>query len=175
MAAFKNEQRMIVIGSSWPKDEALLAQYINQSALDIKFVIAPHNIKAEQLQALQQSIFRKTVLFSEKEGKALADYQVFIIDTIGILTKIYSYADLAYVGGGFGQPGCTIYWSPLPLGFLLSWALIIPTLPKLRLWCTWRVVFRSRTPRSCKTLLINCLSMPISVMKRGIYAALLCK
>jgi len=116
MAAFKNEQRMIVIGSSWPKDEALLAQYINQSASDIKFVIAPHNIKAEQLQALQQSIFRKTVLYSEKEGKPLADFQVFIIDTIGILTKIYSYADLAYVGGGFGQPGVHNLLEPATFG-----------------------------------------------------------
>ncbi len=116
MEQFKNQQPTIVIGSSWPKDEALLVNYINQSASDIKFVIAPHNIKAEQIQALQQSITRKTVLFSEKEGKNLADYQVFIIDTIGILTKIYSYADLAYVGGGFGQPGVHNLLEPATFG-----------------------------------------------------------
>jgi 3-deoxy-D-manno-octulosonic-acid transferase len=116
MKEFKNQQPTIVIGSSWPKDEALLVDYINQSALDVKFVIAPHNIKAEQIQALQQSISRKTVLFSEKEGKHLADYQVFIIDTIGILTKIYSYADLAYVGGGFGQPGVHNLLEPATFG-----------------------------------------------------------
>lgn len=116
MNQFKNGQTTIVIGSSWPKDEALLVQYINQSASDVKFVIAPHNIKAEQILALQQSIFRKTVLFSEKEGKNLADYQVFIIDTIGILTTIYSYADLAYVGGGFGQPGVHNLLEPATFG-----------------------------------------------------------
>ena len=43
---------------------------------------------------------KKTVLFSEKANKNLKEYQVFIIDTIGILTKIYSAADTAYVGGG---------------------------------------------------------------------------
>jgi 3-deoxy-D-manno-octulosonic-acid transferase len=105
-----------VIGSSWPKDEALLVDYINHSGSDVKFVIAPHNIKAEQIQELSQSITKKTVLFSEKEGKHLADYEVFIIDTIGLLTKIYSYADLAYVGGGFGHPGVHNLLEPATFG-----------------------------------------------------------
>ena len=50
---------------------------------------------------MQKAINKKTVLFSEKENQNLKDAHVFIIDTIGILTKIYSYADIAYVGGGF--------------------------------------------------------------------------
>lgn len=116
VSQFKNQQPTIVIGSSWPKDEALLVDYINQSDLGVKFVIAPHNIKAEQIQELSQSITKKTVLFSEKEGKNLADYEVFIIDTIGLLTKIYSYADLAYVGGGFGHPGVHNLLEPATFG-----------------------------------------------------------
>jgi 3-deoxy-D-manno-octulosonic-acid transferase len=52
------------------------------------------------LNSLKQ-YHKKTVLFSEKQGK-IADFDVFIIDTIGILTKIYSYADIAFLGGGFG-------------------------------------------------------------------------
>jgi 3-deoxy-D-manno-octulosonic-acid transferase len=50
------------------------------------------------------------------EGKNLADFDVFIIDTIGILTKIYSYADLAYVGGGFGKPGVHNLLEPATFG-----------------------------------------------------------
>ncbi|GGC76803.1 3-deoxy-D-manno-octulosonic acid transferase [Flavobacterium lutivivi] len=106
----------IVIGSSWPKDEELLTQFINQSADDVKFIIAPHNIKQEQISNLKSQITRKSVLFSEKEGKNLGDYQVFIIDTIGILTKIYSYADIAYVGGGFGNPGVHNILEPATFG-----------------------------------------------------------
>lgn len=101
---FKNDTTTIVIGSSWPKDEELLIHYINQSQ-GVKFIIAPHNIKSEQIQQLKHSITKKTVLFSEKENQNLAEFDVFIIDTIGILTKIYRYADIAYVGGGFGNPG----------------------------------------------------------------------
>ena len=106
----------IVIGSSWPKDENLLIDFINSSALNIKFIIAPHNIKTEQIQQLKDRITKKTVLFTEMEGKNLADYDVFIIDTIGILTKIYSYADIAYVGGGFGNPGVHNILEPATFG-----------------------------------------------------------
>lgn len=107
---------IIVIGSSWPKDEELVANYINQSPDSIKFIIAPHNIKKEQIATLRSLITKKTVLFSEKEGKQLSDHTVFIIDTIGILTKIYSYADIAYVGGGFGNPGVHNILEPATFG-----------------------------------------------------------
>ncbi len=108
--------KLVVIGSSWPKDEALLANFINNVNDNVKFIIAPHNIKVEQIQALKNSISKKTVLFSEKENKNLANYDVFIIDTIGILTKIYSYADIAYVGGGFGNPGVHNILEPATFG-----------------------------------------------------------
>ena len=84
--------------------------------MKVKFIIAPHNIKKEQIQQLKDSITKKTVLFTEKEGKNLADFDVFIIDTIGILTKIYSYADIAYVGGGFGNPGVHNILEPATFG-----------------------------------------------------------
>jgi 3-deoxy-D-manno-octulosonic-acid transferase len=114
--AFKNNQTTIVIGSSWPKDENLLVTFINQCSNEVKFIIAPHNIKAEQIANLQEQLTKPTVLFSEKDGKKLSDYQVFIIDTIGILTKIYSYADIAYVGGGFGHPGVHNILEPATFG-----------------------------------------------------------
>ena len=113
---FKNNTTTIVVGSSWPKDEKILVNFINQNSVNIKFIIAPHNIKTEQIQELQQAITKKTVLFSEKENKNLADFDVFIIDTIGILTKIYSYADIAYVGGGFGNPGVHNILEPATFG-----------------------------------------------------------
>ena len=106
----------IVIGSSWPKDESLLVNYINQSSNEVKFIIAPHNIKSEQIQELKKSITKKVVLFSDKLNKNLSEYDVFIIDTIGILTKIYSYADIAYVGGGFGNPGVHNILEPATFG-----------------------------------------------------------
>lgn len=105
---FKDNKTTIVIGSSWPKDESLVVNYINNSSNYIKFIIAPHNISQVQIAELKNSITKKTILFSEVQSlhkNTIKENNVFIIDTIGILTKIYSYADIAYVGGGFGNPG----------------------------------------------------------------------
>jgi 3-deoxy-D-manno-octulosonic-acid transferase len=117
---FKDNKTTIVIGSSWPKDESLLVNYINQSSDEVKFIIAPHNIKQEQISNLKNQIQKKTILFSENvETRLIAslqEYNVFIIDTIGILTKIYSYADVAYVGGGFGNPGVHNILEPATFG-----------------------------------------------------------
>jgi 3-deoxy-D-manno-octulosonic-acid transferase len=113
---FTNNTPTIVIGSSWPKDEELLINYINNSSDNVKFIIAPHNIKADQLVQLKGSIHKKTILFSEKEHVDVSNFGVFIIDTVGILTKIYSYADIAYVGGGFGNPGVHNILEPATFG-----------------------------------------------------------
>ncbi len=116
IAEFKNNTTTIVIGSSWPKDELLLTEYINSTTKNTKFIIAPHNIKPEQIKQLKKSITKKTILFSEKSNQNLANFDVFIIDTVGILTKIYSYADIAYVGGGFGNPGVHNLLEPATYG-----------------------------------------------------------
>jgi 3-deoxy-D-manno-octulosonic-acid transferase len=118
---FKNNQTTIVIGSSWPKDEELLVNFINQSADNVKFIIAPHNIKDEQIDSLYKQIKKTKFKYSNYEIETLRkprleNYQVFIIDTIGILTKIYSYADIAYVGGGFGNPGVHNILEPATFG-----------------------------------------------------------
>jgi 3-deoxy-D-manno-octulosonic-acid transferase len=116
---FKNNTTTIVIGSSWPKDESLLVNYINQTNENVKFIIAPHNIKTEQIQELKNSITKKKILFSQigtNRDLPLQDYDVLIVDTIGILTKIYSYADIAYVGGGFGNPGVHNILEPATFG-----------------------------------------------------------
>jgi 3-deoxy-D-manno-octulosonic-acid transferase len=98
---FKNNQFTVVAGSTWKEDEELLVNYINNRASENeKFIIAPHQINRDAILRLQQSIHKTTLLFSEKEGKKLTDCRVLIIDTIGILTKIYAAADVAYVGGG---------------------------------------------------------------------------
>ena len=100
MSEFKNNQYTVVAGSTWNEGEDFLVNYINNSK-DEKFIIAPHTINYNSILKLKESLKKETILYSEKEGKNLSEYTVLIIDTIGLLTKIYSYADTAYVGGGF--------------------------------------------------------------------------
>ena len=114
---FKQDKLCVVVGSSWPEDEELLVNYINSNdSKEIKYIIAPHNIKQNQIQNLTSKLNVKTVLFTEKEGQNLSDYSVFIIDTIGILSKIYSYADIAYVGGAMGTTGLHNILEPAVFG-----------------------------------------------------------
>ncbi len=101
MEAFKDGHLCFVAGSSWPEDEQLLVPYLETTGKNVKWVIAPHDIKETHIKKLRAAISKKTVLFSEIKEHDLTDANVLIIDTIGLLTKIYSYADIAYVGGGF--------------------------------------------------------------------------
>lgn len=117
ISKFKNETYTLVAGSTWKEDEEVLINYINNVASEKeKFIIAPHNINSKDIEQLKNAITKKVVLFSEKENKELKEYQVFIIDTIGILTKVYSYADIAYVGGGYTKSGVHNVLEPATFG-----------------------------------------------------------
>lgn len=101
MEKFKQNQLCFVAGSTWPEDEAILTSYINTTSENIKFVFAPHTIKKEAIEKLKASVNKNVILYSEIDPKDISQFDVLIIDTIGLLTKVYSYADIAYVGGGF--------------------------------------------------------------------------
>src|SRR5690606_36005540 len=82
----------------------------------VKYIIAPHAIKSDQVKDLVSRLQVPTVLYSDMEGKRLSDYQVFVLDTIGVLTKVYSYADIAYVGGAMGTTGLHNILEPAVFG-----------------------------------------------------------
>jgi 3-deoxy-D-manno-octulosonic-acid transferase len=103
MALFKQDLFCLVCGSTWPKDESILINYINNFSNNTKFIIAPHEVNNLRIESLKKKLKVKTVLYSEREKYNISDYQVLIIDTVGLLTKVYSYADVAYIGGGIGM------------------------------------------------------------------------
>ena len=105
MQKFKQNKKCLVAGSMWPMGEAVLVNYINTSQNDLKYVIVPHNIFPAEIKSLQKSINKKTILYSELEDKNLSNFDVLIIDALGLLTKVYSYANIAYVGGGYEKGG----------------------------------------------------------------------
>lgn len=99
----QNVKHTLVAGSTWPKDEAVLLAYINKHAKsDEKFIIAPHNMHRQAIDDLSEKIHAKTLLYSQADKASIHQAQVCIIDSIGILSSVYAYADVAYVGGGFG-------------------------------------------------------------------------
>ena len=106
LETFRQNKNLIVAGSTWKEDDDLIKNFCNQNLPEnTKVVIAPHNMNTEYFQKLKTELQPKTLLFSEKENKNIYEYQILILDTIGLLTQVYSYADIAYVGGAFGKEG----------------------------------------------------------------------
>lgn len=96
----------MVFGSSWREDEQVYIPFLNTYKGNMKFIIAPHEVHdKEKIHALRDSLRKHVAILSEVEGKDLSPYEVLIVDKIGLLTKIYSYAAIAYVGGGMGNKG----------------------------------------------------------------------
>ncbi len=113
---FKQNSLCIVCGSTWTEDEKVLIDYINSASDNVKFILAPHKIEASKIASFRKNIQKEVVLFSEKENKELSKFSVLIVDTIGLLTKIYSYADIAYVGGAMGKTGLHNILEPITFG-----------------------------------------------------------
>lgn len=99
---FKNGKLLLVAGSTWPPDEELLLDYINDTERDIKFVIAPHEIHESNIERLVNNLKVNTIRYSQIKTEDLQKARVLIIDNIGMLSSVYGYADVAYVGGAFG-------------------------------------------------------------------------
>jgi 3-deoxy-D-manno-octulosonic-acid transferase len=101
--AFVQDGPCLVAGSTWPADEMILVQFINESVNPIKLILAPHEIGKEHIRKLVMMIRKPVALFSEASLNDIAEKQVLIIDNIGMLSSLYRYGQLAYVGGGFGK------------------------------------------------------------------------
>jgi len=114
--AFIDSKTCIVAGSTWAEDEALLTPYINSTTTDSKFIIAPHNIDKQRVQKLLKKLGNKACLHSDHDIDTIREKQVLIIDSIGLLSKVYSYANIAYVGGAVGNTGLHNILEPAVFG-----------------------------------------------------------
>ena len=95
---FSKNKTTIICGSTWLKDEILLAKYIKENP-NYKYIIAPHEM--HHISELKKQT--NALLFSKANNTNISNSTVLIIDSIGILSNIYKYGDLAYIGGGFGS------------------------------------------------------------------------
>lgn len=97
---FKGNSRLFVAGSSWGPDEDLIVRLANENPT-IKFIVAPHEMEQTRMAKIEQTATGGAVRYTKVEGD-IADKQILILDTIGMLSSVYGYADFSYIGGGFG-------------------------------------------------------------------------
>jgi 3-deoxy-D-manno-octulosonic-acid transferase len=94
-------ERVIIAGSSWQKDEQFLARYMAERE-GVKLVLVPHEIDAKHLHEIFQFFDGRFVRYTEATPMSLDKCRVLLVDTIGVLSSIYRYGHVAYIGGGFG-------------------------------------------------------------------------
>lgn len=126
--SFIKNSRVVVCGSTWEADEAVWIHYAKEHP-EIKFVIAPHQIDRDNIVSLTKR-FENSIAFSEWEkishDSQHPEFNCLIIDNVGMLSRLYYYADIAYVGGGFGDEGlhnileAAVYGKPVLFGPYIS-------------------------------------------------------
>ncbi len=100
---FIRGKKAIVAGSTWSEDEELLKAFITSS--NIKLILAPHEVNESHLQQLQ-NLFPAALMYSSlKSKKSLNQSPVLIIDSVGLLSRLYQHATITYIGGGFTKDG----------------------------------------------------------------------
>ncbi len=99
--AFRQGYKVFVAGSSWPPDEDIFINYFNEHR-DWKLIIAPHVIGNDHIRQIVGKLRRKAVRYTEATEDSAREADCLIIDCFGLLSSIYGYGDVAYVGGGFG-------------------------------------------------------------------------
>lgn len=101
---FKNDRKLLVAGSTWPRDEQLIFELAGYLDDDWRLVVVPHEVSSTHLKKLQKHLNRSVILYSEaEEGKEITQEKILIVDRSGLLSRSYQYADIAYIGGGFGK------------------------------------------------------------------------
>lgn len=99
---FKGDSRLFLAGSSWPADEALIA-VLHQSNHQFKIIVAPHEVHEEHILNIERLFEGHTLRYSNATSENITLKDVLIVDSIGILSNLYQYAYLAYIGGAFGK------------------------------------------------------------------------
>ena len=98
---FKGDSRLFVAGSTWGPDEEILLTLINENP-NIKFVIAPHEMNEARIERILREVKGGAVCYTQLSGVDWSDNQVLVLDTMGLLSRVYGSAEWAYIGGGFG-------------------------------------------------------------------------
>ena len=99
--AFCAGHKVLVAGSTWPPDEEVLTAIVDRFP-DLKIIIAPHEVKEERIRQVQETLAITSARYTTDEPASWTGKRMLIIDTIGVLSSIYRYADIAYIGGAFG-------------------------------------------------------------------------
>ena len=116
----KENEKVLIAGSTWPEDENLIINYFNSHAY-LKLIIAPHLIDEAHLKEIESKLKRPSIRYSQVADAEILEFDCLIVDNFGLLSSIYRYGKIAYIGGGFGAgihnlPEAAVHGIPVIFG-----------------------------------------------------------
>jgi 3-deoxy-D-manno-octulosonic-acid transferase len=100
---FSQGRLVVIAGSTWPKDEEFLIRYMNSSKDSYKYILAAHEVDENHIKNIVDKIEKSWVRYTQASKEEIDAAEVLVVDCIGVLSSLYRYGDVSYIGGGFGR------------------------------------------------------------------------
>jgi 3-deoxy-D-manno-octulosonic-acid transferase len=156
---FKGACRVLIAGSSWPADEELLHKCIGTIPENWKMIIAPHEVDAGHIRKIQQLFGNEAILFSELDAETTgADKRILVINNIGVLSRLFAYGDIAFIGGGFKKGGIHNILEPAVFGLPVIFGPVYEKFVEARKLVQLQLVFPVADANACGLILNKLVS-----------------
>ena len=155
---FKNGCKILIAGSTWPGDEEVLKACVGSLPADWKLIVVPHEIDEAHIRKVQQ-LFNGAILFSELDAENTGkDRKVLIVNNMGMLSRLFAYADIAFIGGGFQKGGIHNILEPAVFGAPVIFGPVYEKFVEAKELATLKYVFPVANADECKDALTKLIT-----------------
>ncbi len=146
--------KVLIAGSTWPGDEDVLIKCMDLLPSDWKLILAPHEIDPAHIDRIKQQFGNEALLYSDLEkGDAGNGKKVLVIDNIGMLSRLYAYGTIAYIGGGFKKGGIHNILEPAVFGLPVIFGPIYEKFVEAKMLASLNLVFPVNNTSECREIL----------------------
>ena len=168
---FKGDNHILIAGSTWPGDEDVLKECLSVLPANWKLIIAPHEVDEPHVQKVQQLFGTDAILFSSLDAEnTCADKRILIINNIGMLSRLFAYGDVAFIGGGFQKGGIHNILEPAIFGLPVVFGPVYEKFVEAKELAALKYVFPVNDAQECKDILKKLVSQ--EDYRKGISASL---
>ena len=151
---FKGDNHILIAGSTWPGDENVLKECLDVLPANWKLIIAPHEVDEPHIKKVQQLFGDEAILFSTLDAEATGtDKRILIINNIGMLSRLFAYGDLAFIGGGFQKGGIHNVLEPAVFGLPVIFGPVYTKFVEAKELASLKYVFPVDDAMECKAVL----------------------
>lgn len=167
---FKAQNQLLLCGSSYPIEEKMISNFLKQNT-EIKIIIAPHFVYEERIIEIENTFSGMCLRYSNADENTISSKSVLIIDSIGLLSQIYRYATIAFVGGGFVKSGLHNVLEAAAFGKPILFGPEIDKFPEALDLIKVGAAYTVANEKECKSILIELLQNKEKYLSASIAAS----